>query len=154
MTFSPTNGQAEGEMKIVLTSSMYGIAIGTVLGAASLVMVDQPGENLQNIARGASLGLYAGILLGVYVAYFVSDEEPVQAIRLSPKGQAMRQSPRGLSGFESQKHLAEHSFETTREAFGSSREHARVNRWFVTAMPLESKGNIDGGSLLVSFTTF
>ncbi len=37
------------------------------MGAASLAFTDQPGENLQRVARGASLGLYAGIALGFYV---------------------------------------------------------------------------------------
>lgn len=54
-----------------LMSCTYGVLAGTLVGAATLAFTDKPGENLQAIARGASLGLYAGILLGVYVVYVV-----------------------------------------------------------------------------------
>lgn len=56
----------------MLTSITYGTLAGTLVGAASLAFTDNPGDNLQRVARGASLGLYTGILLGVYVAYMVS----------------------------------------------------------------------------------
>ncbi|MEK6556106.1 MAG: hypothetical protein AABZ31_12750, partial [Bdellovibrionota bacterium] len=32
---------------------------------------DKPGDNLQRVARGASLGLYAGIALGYYTVYYL-----------------------------------------------------------------------------------
>jgi hypothetical protein len=38
-----------------------------MVGAATLAFTDRPGENLNKVARGASLGLYAGILLGAYI---------------------------------------------------------------------------------------
>jgi hypothetical protein len=41
------------------------------VGAASLAFTDQPGENLKMVARGASIGLYIGIGLGVYTAYIL-----------------------------------------------------------------------------------
>ncbi len=50
-----------------LLSCAYGTVAGTIIGAASLAFTKQPGENLQLIARGASLGLYGGIILGWYV---------------------------------------------------------------------------------------
>lgn len=50
-----------------LVSATYGTLVGALVGAATLAFEDDPGENLQRIARGASLGLYAGILLGIYV---------------------------------------------------------------------------------------
>lgn len=49
----------------------YGVLAGTLVGVASLAFTSQPGDNLKNIAKGASLGLYAGILLGAYVVYVV-----------------------------------------------------------------------------------
>ena len=55
-------------------SATYGVLAGTLVGAASLAFTDQPGENLQRVARGASLGLYLGIALGAYVVYGVPDE--------------------------------------------------------------------------------
>lgn len=57
-----------------LMSVTYGTLAGTLLGTASLAFTDKPGDKLQRIARGASLGLYFGILLGLYVVYGVSDE--------------------------------------------------------------------------------
>lgn len=52
-------------------SCTYGVLAGTLVGAASLAFVDKPGDNLQRVARGASLGLYAGIALGVYTVYYL-----------------------------------------------------------------------------------
>lgn len=60
--------------KEFLMSCIYGTLAGTVIGAASLATADKPSDKLQRIARGASLGLYAGILLGLYVVYAVPDE--------------------------------------------------------------------------------
>ncbi len=60
--------------KEFLMSCIYGTLAGTVVGAASLATADKPSDKLQRIARGASLGLYAGILLGLYVVYAVPDE--------------------------------------------------------------------------------
>lgn len=57
--------------KEFLMACTYGVLTGTLVGAATLAFRDKPGDNLKSIARGASLGLYAGILLGVYVVYFV-----------------------------------------------------------------------------------
>ncbi len=39
------------------------------MGVASLAFSDDPGSKMNNIARGASLGLYAGIGFGLYVVY-------------------------------------------------------------------------------------
>lgn len=60
--------QASTEREFVL-SCTYGVLAGTLVGAASLAFVDRPGENLQYVARGASIGLYIGIGLGYYTAY-------------------------------------------------------------------------------------
>ena len=62
-------------MKEFITLTTYGVLAGTLVGTASLAFTDQPGENLQLVARGASLGLYAGILLGIYVVYVVPGKE-------------------------------------------------------------------------------
>lgn len=50
-----------------LVACTYGILTGTLVGAASLAFTDSPGDNLHRVARGASLGLYAGIALGYYI---------------------------------------------------------------------------------------
>ncbi|MEO0337029.1 MAG: hypothetical protein AAF202_11570 [Pseudomonadota bacterium] len=56
-------------------SCTYGVLAGTLVGAATLAFEDQPGDNLNKVARGASIGLYTGILLGLYVVYGVSADD-------------------------------------------------------------------------------
>jgi hypothetical protein len=72
-SFSKQNAYADPGREFLM-SVTYGTLAGTLLGTASLAFTDQPSEKLQRIARGASLGLYFGILLGLYVVYGVSDE--------------------------------------------------------------------------------
>lgn len=66
-----------------IASCTYGVLAGTLVGAASLAFTSKPGDNLNRVARGASLGLYTGILLGLYVVYIVpgleadDDKDPV-----------------------------------------------------------------------------
>lgn len=73
-----------------LMSCTYGVLAGTLVGAASLAFTQKPSDNLNIVARGASLGLYAGILLGFYVVYIVpgleagADEEPVARLNRIP----------------------------------------------------------------------
>ena len=57
------------DMEIFLKSCAYGTAAGAVLGLASLALSEDPSEHRGNIARGASLGLYAGIGFGLYTLY-------------------------------------------------------------------------------------
>lgn len=77
--------------KEFIASCTYGVLAGTLVGAASLAFTDRPGDNLNRVARGASLGLYTGILLGLYVVYIVpgmdsgeSDEDPVARLDRVP----------------------------------------------------------------------
>jgi hypothetical protein len=58
-----------------IASCTYGVLAGTIVGAASLAFVDKPSDKLNRVARGASLGLYTGILLGLYVLYIVPGME-------------------------------------------------------------------------------
>ncbi len=75
--------------KEFIASCMYGVLAGTLVGAASLAFTDRPGDNLNRVARGASLGLYTGIALGLYVVYIVpglnseSEEDPVAKVPFS-----------------------------------------------------------------------
>lgn len=54
-----------------LLSCTYGVLAGALVGAASLAVEDDPSSKIHRVARGASLGLYTGILLGLYVVYVV-----------------------------------------------------------------------------------
>ena len=67
------SAQAPGREFIM--SCTYGVLAGTLVGAASLAFVDKPGDNLNKVARGASIGLYTGILLGLYVLYVIPNME-------------------------------------------------------------------------------
>ena len=57
------------EMRTFLLSCAYGTVIGAAVGLATVAISDDPGSKSQNIARGASIGLYAGIGLGIYLNY-------------------------------------------------------------------------------------
>ena len=75
----PQVGRAEAGREFLL-SCTYGILAGALVGAASLAVEDNPSDKVHRVARGASLGLYSGILLGLYVVYVVpaqieADEE-------------------------------------------------------------------------------
>lgn len=61
-------------MKEFVTACTYGVLAGALVGTATLAFEDKPGDSLQNVARGASIGLYLGILLGLYVVYIVPDQ--------------------------------------------------------------------------------
>lgn len=62
--------QASPEKEFIM-SCTYGVLAGTLVGAASLAFEDDPGDNLQKVARGASIGLYVGIGLGFYTVYYL-----------------------------------------------------------------------------------
>ena len=64
----PSRAHADSTREFMM-SAAYGTLAGTIVGAATLAFSDKPGDNLNKVARGASLGLYAGILLGLYVVY-------------------------------------------------------------------------------------
>jgi hypothetical protein len=64
----PFKAQADSTHEFMM-SAAYGALAGTLVGAATLAFSDRPGDNLNKVARGTSLGLYAGILLGLYVIY-------------------------------------------------------------------------------------
>lgn len=55
------------DLKPFLRSCGYGTLIGAGIGLASLVFEKKPNESYSNIARGASLGLYAGIGVGLFM---------------------------------------------------------------------------------------
>jgi hypothetical protein len=77
---------ADTEMKEFLMSCTYGVLAGTLVGAALLAFTDQPGENLSKVARGASIGLYTGIALGLYVVYGIDEKEEDPDMLNGPSG--------------------------------------------------------------------
>jgi hypothetical protein len=95
LTARPLIHEAKAEpMREFILSCSYGVLAGTLVGAATLAFSDKPGENLNKVARGASIGLYGGILLGLYVVYAVPgiDEDEIA----SSKWTAPPEPPRFL----------------------------------------------------------
>ena len=60
---------SSGTLKNFLVSCGYGTVGGAAVGLVSLAFEPSPQTKLNNIARGASLGLYAGIGYGLYQIY-------------------------------------------------------------------------------------
>lgn len=63
LLFSSSAMALDPKLKILGTMSGYGVVGGTLLGAASMAF----GASGKAIARGASLGLYGGLIFGTYV---------------------------------------------------------------------------------------
>ncbi len=63
LIFSNSLFAIEPKLKIIGTMSAYGVVGGALLGSATMAF----GASSRAIARGASLGLYAGLLFGTYV---------------------------------------------------------------------------------------
>ncbi|NCN27772.1 hypothetical protein GW915_09370 [bacterium] len=74
LAFAPKQASAMSRTsKLFILTSTYGVMAGTLTGIASLAFYSQPRAHLRNVAQGASIGLYVGILMGAYMVYFVSD---------------------------------------------------------------------------------
>lgn len=44
----------------------YGLVAGALAGGTSMALSEDPGSHLTPVARGASIGLYAGLLVAVF----------------------------------------------------------------------------------------
>ena len=62
--------------RVMFMTSSYGVMIGTLAGIATLAFYESPSGHSRNVALGASIGLYSGILLGVYIIYLKGDGTP------------------------------------------------------------------------------
>jgi hypothetical protein len=74
----------ENQTREFVMACTYGVMAGTLVGAASLAFTSKPSDNLNRVARGASIGLYAGIALGLYVVYIVPGLEEGAAEEADP----------------------------------------------------------------------
>lgn len=70
-SFASPSALANPKTELFFSQVTSGVLMGALLGTATLAFTERPADNLQNIARGASLGLYAGILVGLYQIYVV-----------------------------------------------------------------------------------
>jgi hypothetical protein len=66
----------QGTLKAFVLTSTYGVLAGGLTGLASLAFYKEASEHTRNIAIGASVGLYTGILLGAYIVYSPSLSTP------------------------------------------------------------------------------
>ena len=62
----PSTSNAQSSLEVVLWDSLLGAGIGALVGAATLAFMDHPGDHLERIAQGASIGLIGGIAFGFY----------------------------------------------------------------------------------------
>ncbi len=102
LIFSPLQKAKAEAGREFLLSCTYGVLAGALVGAASLAVEDNPSDKVHRVARGASLGLYTGILLGLYVVYVVPAqmemqqednlEEQYQEV-IDPEDYGLRQKP-------------------------------------------------------------
>lgn len=96
---TPARAQSNPEREFIM-SCTYGVLAGTLVGAASLAFVDKPGDNLQRVARGASLGLYMGIGLGIYTVYILPGQiQREEEERLDPDKAAGEEASRRFQVF-------------------------------------------------------
>ena len=63
LLFSSASFALDPKLKIIGTMSGYGVVGGALLGAATMAF----GTSSRAIARGASLGLYGGLIFGSYI---------------------------------------------------------------------------------------
>ncbi len=93
---SPLEANATSKPKIFILTSTYGVMTGTLAGLATLAFVGSPGQHGRFVAMGASLGLYAGILLGAYIVYMVPDPKKVKERRDRDKEKSSEQQQKQI----------------------------------------------------------
>ena len=80
----PGTSHAQSSLEVVLWDSLLGAGIGALVGAATLAFMDHPGDHLERIAQGASVGLIGGIAFGFY------EISPVFYTSVDPSGRKER----------------------------------------------------------------
>ncbi|HOJ14671.1 MAG TPA: hypothetical protein PLS81_08230 [Deltaproteobacteria bacterium] len=65
-TAPATSMAASSSLEVVLVDSLWGAAIGTLAGAATLAFMDHPKDHTERIYQGAAVGLFLGMAFGVY----------------------------------------------------------------------------------------
>lgn len=76
------------DVRAVLIAGLYGIAGGTILGAASLPLTREP----RTVFMGSSLGLYLGIAVGFY--YIWHRYDPGNPLHMDPEPPPPWQRPK------------------------------------------------------------
>jgi hypothetical protein len=64
--FPKTAAAQDGGSKIIFKDGIYGGLAGTLVGAALLAFRDHPKDHLDLVAKGAAVGVIAGVAFGFY----------------------------------------------------------------------------------------
>ena len=73
------------ELRSFLKNCAGGTAAGATAGLVSLAFTNKPSESWSNVAKGASLGLYAGIGYGTYRAQSSGSVSEDSAVVITPE---------------------------------------------------------------------
>jgi len=92
---------ASPEARVFLLTSTYGVMAGSLTGLASLAFYSSPSEHMRNVAMGASLGLYTGIILGAYLLYALPDPSKPKSSAPAPKKEEPASDPENPLGLQS-----------------------------------------------------
>ena len=71
--------RAASSLQVVMEDALWGAAIGTMVGAATLPFMEHPSEHYDRLAKGAGLGLIGGLAFGAYeiAPVFYATKDPV-----------------------------------------------------------------------------
>jgi drug/metabolite transporter (DMT)-like permease len=83
--FVSTRAFADETMSYTLRSTLYGGAIGALLGTAVMLLTDNPEDNLSYIPTGAGIGLLAGAAYGLASSGVVQSISEVEGGKLTLK---------------------------------------------------------------------
>lgn len=82
IVFSSCWSQGAGVKSFIKTCAV-GTLIGAAAGVASLALEKNPSDSWNNVAKGASLGLYGGIGYGLY--QLNKESEPMPTYSIAPQ---------------------------------------------------------------------
>jgi hypothetical protein len=77
----PVQSQAAQTLEVVLVDSLWGAAIGGLVGGATLAFMNYPGHHLDRVYQGAAIGVICGVAFGLY------EIRPMFSSYTTPSGQ-------------------------------------------------------------------
>jgi len=80
----PQQTQAASSLELVLMDSLWGGAIGALVGTATMAFMEHPGHHMDRVYQGAAIGIICGVGYGVY------EIRPMFYSYTTPSGQQKR----------------------------------------------------------------
>ena len=79
----PAPLKADSSLEVIFEDTMWGMGIGTLLGAATLAFTNDPGDHYDRLVQGASIGVICGTCFGFYEVspMFYSVRDPASGNR-------------------------------------------------------------------------